>query len=87
MDGQKPIHQFPILVYTEAVSTMMSYVMLLNEKLWHFFYKKRPKKIMVTPFMDGNLCRNSLVLLCKKNPPETTEAMIIRVQKEDRKME
>ena len=48
MDGQKPIHHFPTLVYTEAVSTfvekMMSYVMLLNERLWHFFYKKRPKK-------------------------------------------
>ena len=49
MDGQKPIHHFPTLVYTEAVSTfvekMMSYVMLLNERLWHFFYKKKPKKI------------------------------------------
>ena len=37
MDGQKPIHHFPTLVYTEAVSTfvekMMSYVMLLNERL------------------------------------------------------
>ena len=33
------------------------------------------------------LCKNSLVLLCKKNPPDTTEAMIIRVQKEDRKAE
>ena len=44
MDGQKPIHHFPTMVCTEAVSTlvekMMSYVMLLNERLYHFFYKK-----------------------------------------------
>ena len=47
MDGQKPIHHFSTVVYTEAVSTfvekVMSYVMLLNERLWHFFYKKGPK--------------------------------------------
>ena len=43
-DGRKPIHHFPNLVYTEAVSTfvekMVSHVMLLNERLCHFFYKK-----------------------------------------------
>ena len=47
MDDQKPIPHFPTLVYTVAVSTfvekMMSYVMLLNERLWHVFYKKGPK--------------------------------------------
>ena len=40
-----PIHHFPTLACNEAVSAfvekMMPYVMLLNERLWHFFAKKK----------------------------------------------
>ena len=43
----QPIHHFPTLVYTGFVEKMMSYVMLLNERLWHFFTKKPPQKFMV----------------------------------------
>ena len=50
MDGQKPIHHFPTLVYTEAVSTfvekMISYVMLLNERLTNVLQKKTEKHFM-----------------------------------------
>ena len=46
MDGQKPIHHFPTQVYTEVVDKMMLYVMLLNERLWHFFLQKKTKKIL-----------------------------------------
>ena len=50
MDGQKPIHHFPTLVYTEAVFTffgkddVVCYV--IERKVMAFFYKKkRPNKM------------------------------------------
>ena len=55
MDGQKPIHHSPTLVYTEAVSTfvekIMSHVMLLNERLWQFFTKKEKIYFMVPNYL------------------------------------
>ena len=45
--GPPKAHHFPSLVNTEAVSTfvekMMSYAMLLNKRLRHFFQKQTKK--------------------------------------------
>ena len=53
MDGQKPIHHFPTLVYTEAASTFVEKMIsnVIERKVMAFFFTKNIGSALVK-FID-----------------------------------